>query len=282
MSGSDTLLLQAYGGPRHLRQARFCLLTFQHWALRAAEPPRVLVYTTRPEEFAGTGDNVETVPVSEEQLARWRGAIDFVHRIKLEVLLDALARRPGRLLYVDGDTWFPVDPAALFARIAPGRTLMRVSEGPFSNRSNGIQRKMHRFVTRHAFALPGGETVRIPGETEMWDAGVIGIHSDDRPLVARALALTDAMYPLYPKHVIEQSAVSYVLQTSTALGATGDDVEHYWRSAKELEPRIAEFLEAHRALPAQEQADRAAELRPRGGPPRPKRRWWERMLGLRR
>ena len=276
---SDALLIQAYGGERHIRQARFAALTFQHWALRAAEPPRVLIYTDRPALFAALGDNVRVMPVDDARLRAWRGAIDFVHRVKLEVLLDALAGGVGRLLYVDGDTYFRVDPATLFARIAPGRALMRVSEGPFSNRRTGIQRKMHDFVRANAFTLPDGEEVRLPETTEMWDAGVIGIHASDAPLLRRALALTDTMFPRFPKHVIEQVAVSHVLQTRTALEPVGDDVFHYWKHAHELEPVIAAFFAGHADTPLQALADAAYALRPTGtGLPRRRRSIWGRLM----
>ena len=276
---TDALLIQAYGGERHLRQARFAALVFQHWALRAPEPPRLLVYTDQPAQFAGLGDNVRITTVDEAQLRAWRGAIDFVHRVKLEVLLHALAGGVTRLLYVDGDTYFRVDPATLFARIAPGRALMRVSEGPFANRRTGIQRKMHDFVRRNAFTLPGGEQVRLPETTEMWDAGVIGIHVSDAPLLQRALALTDAMFPLFPKHVIEQVAVSHVLQTRTALEPTGDDVFHYWKHAHELEPVIAGFLAQHADTPLPALAEAAWALRPTGtGLPRRRRSMWGRLM----
>ena len=281
MTPGDTLLLQAYGDARFLQQARFCILTAQARGLNAPGGPRVLVYTDSPASFADLGADVTPVPVTAEQMRRWRGDIDFVHRAKLEAVLHALASAVGPLLYVDSDTYFTVDPATLFERIAPGHTLMRVSEGAFSNRSNGIQRKMQAFVRRHAFQLKGGETVRIPEHTEMWDAGVIGIHAADAPLVRRALELTDAMFPLYRKHVIEQVAVSFVLQTRSALEAAGDDVYHYWRYTTEFAPILDDFFAATAGRPLDEVAAAAVALSPRGTPVA-KRRWYSRLLGGRR
>jgi hypothetical protein len=275
-AAQDALVVQAYGGERHRQRARFTVLTFQHYALRAAAPPRVLAYSDQPALFAGLGDNVQVVAVDDERLRAWRGAIDFVHRVKLEVLLDAFGRGVTRLLYVDGDTYFRVDPATLFARIRPGYPLMRVSEGPFSNRRSGVQRKMHDFVRRQPFRLPDGETVRLSEHTEMWDAGVIGLHAADAPLLRRALALTDAMYPLFNKHVIEQVAVSHVLQTRTVLAPVGDDVFHYWKHAHEIDPRLARFFAEHADLALPALAGAAYALQPTGTGRR--RRWWQRLL----
>lgn len=281
MTPGDTLVLQAHGDARFLQQARFCILTAQAHGRHAPGGPRVLVYTDHPARFADLGPTVTAVPVTAEHMRRWRGDIDFVHRVKLEVVLDALARAGGRLLYVDSDTYFTVDPATLFARIAPGRTLMHESEGAFSNRANGIQRKMQAFVRRHPFHLRSGETVRIPEHTAMWDAGVIGVHADDTRLIRRALELTDAMYPLYHKHVIEQVAVSHVLQTESVLDAAGDDVYHYWRYTPEFARILEDFFAATAGRPHDEVASAAVALSPRGTPVR-KRRWYERLLGGRR
>jgi hypothetical protein len=38
-AAQDALVVQAYGGERHRQRARFTVLTFQHYALRAAAPP---------------------------------------------------------------------------------------------------------------------------------------------------------------------------------------------------------------------------------------------------
>ena len=284
MSAADTrlLVLQAYGSPRILQEARFAILTFLHFALPRTEPWKVVVYTDQPGRFGGLGDRVVTEPMGPERLAAWRGAIDFVHRVKLELLLDCVARHPGTLLYADSDTYFTGDPWTLFARTGPGDAVMHEREGRLDEEANGIMRKMHRFVRATPLQLPGGEAVRIPGSAEMWNAGVIGLDAAvAEPLLRRALALTDAMHVLYRKHVTEQLSVSWVLQSSLRLHAAGDVVHHYWRSCPEFEGILGRFFAAHEgaALPALAAA--AVALRPVGTPPPPKRRWWQRLLGIR-
>ena len=54
-----------------------------------------------------------------------------------------------------------------------------------------------------------------------------------------ALVLTDAMHSRYRKHVTEQLAVSWVLQTSLRILPAADVVHHYWQSCTELEPVLA-------------------------------------------
>ena len=281
MSGNaDTprlLVLQAYGSPRILQEARFAVLTFLHFALHRREPWMVVVYTDRPAAFAGLGDAVVTEAMGPERLRAWRGSIDFVHRVKLEVLLDCLQRHAGTLLYVDSDTWFVQDPWLLFERIAPADAVMHECEGRLDAEANGVIRKMHRFVSRHAFELSGGEIVRMPGSTEMWNAGVIGLDpAVAPPLLRRALDLTDAMHAKYQKHVTEQLAVSWVLQNEMRLHAGADVVEHYWRTCAEVEAILTRFFQQHAGLPLRDLAAAAWKLEPRVRPA-PKRRWWQKL-----
>jgi len=275
---TNLLVLQAYGRPQIVQEARFCILTFQHWALRSPDRYRIIVYTDQPGAFRGLGPNVVTEILSPETLARWRGAIDFVHRIKLELLLHCAARYDGILLYVDSDTHFLRDPVSIYAATDRGTAFMHECEGRLVERKNGIFRKMHRFVRDHVFTLPDGETVRMPVETEMWNAGVIALHPENTALLHRALSLTDAMYVLYPKHVIEQLAVSYELQRSLVLRAANDVIYHYWRFCDEFEHRLAAFFGAHDASDVRVAAAAAVALSPRGTLI-PRRPWYRRILG---
>src|SRR5688572_16821437 len=175
------LVTQAYGSPRVIQQARFAVLTFLHYALASHEPWTVIVYTDTPEAFGDLGPGVVIEPIHDARVRAWRGAIDFVHRVKLEILLDCLERHDGTLLYVDSDTWFDGDPWRLYERIGPADAVMHECEGRLDAEPNGFLRKVHRFVRNNAFQLADGETVRIPGSTAMWNAGVIGLDAAAAP-----------------------------------------------------------------------------------------------------
>lgn len=275
------LVLQAYGSARIIQEARFAILTFLHFALPRAGEWKVVVYTDQPARFADLGPGIVTEPMDASRLAAWRGAIDFVHRVKLELLLDCVARHPGTLLYADSDTYFAADPWTLWPRIGPGDAVMHECEGRLEDEANGIMRKMHRFVRANALSLPGGEQVRIAGSTEMWNAGVVGLDGAvAEPLLRRALALTDAMHARYRKHVTEQLAVSWVLQSALRLHAARDVVHHYWRSCPEFEGILGRFFAEHEGAPLPALAAAAVALRPVGSPPSPRRRWWQRLLGI--
>lgn len=270
-------MLQAYGSARIIQEARFAVLTFLHFALTRQELWKVIVYTDQPGAFASLGAGVVTEPMDADRLRAWRGRIDFVHRVKLEMLLDCLQRHAGTLLYIDSDTWFERDPWLLYERIGPTGAVMHQCEGRLDEEQNGVVRKMHRFVRGNAFQLPGGEIVQMPGSTGMWNAGVIGLDpSIAGPLLKRALALTDAMHAKYRKHVTEQLAVSWVLQNEIHLQTADDAVHHYWRTCAEVEEILKKFFLEHAGRPLPELADAAWRLDPRVAPA-PKRRWWEKL-----
>lgn len=271
------LVLQAYGNARIVQEARFAVLTYLHYAAKHEDPWNIVIYTDKPEAFADLGGSVVTEPMDAARLRAWRGGIDFVHRVKLEVLLDCLHRHAGTLLYVDSDTWFEEDPWLLYERIGRADAVMHECEARLDEEPNGVLRKMHRFVRGTSFLLPSGERVQMSGATEMWNAGVIGLDASvAAPLLERALALTDAMHAQYQKHVTEQLAVSWVLQTEMQLHAASDVVHHYWRSCAEVEKILDVFFREHAGLPLPQLAEAASKLKPRVSPA-PKRRWWRKL-----
>lgn len=77
----------------------------------------------------------------------------------------------------------------------------------------------------------------------MWNAGVLGISPQDGPLLQRVLSLTDALYPRYPKHIIEQFAFSVVLQEAQNLHSAAPWVLHYW-NFKEWRLWLSAFFSA--------------------------------------
>jgi hypothetical protein len=78
----------------------------------------------------------------------------------------------------------------------------------------------------------------------MWNAGLIGLRSDQRRLLDDVLDLTDQFHARYPKHVMEQFAFSYVLSRELALHAADDHVYHYW-NFKEFGEVLSAFLAKH-------------------------------------
>ena len=79
-------------------------------------------------------------------------------------------------------------------------------------------------------------------ETEMWNAGVIGLSQSNKAFFDDILDLTDQMYVKYSKHVMEQLAVSYVLQTRSQLISAEKTIYHYWNQKPEYQLEIQKFF----------------------------------------
>ena len=239
-----TLVYQAYGREDIIRQSLFSILTFLRWGSKE----KILVYTDKANlvrTFFQAFSSVEVVEVAQEDLKKWRGQIDFVHRVKIEILLEASRRTKSSLLYLDGDTVFLKNPQDMISLVGPGQHLMHVMESKLNQAKDPLTKKMAKFCAREQFKLHRG-IVAIPLATEMWNAGVIGLHESRINLLEKILELTDVAYSLYQKHVVEQLAVSYFLQSAGKVQAAEPWILHYWQSKEIWQARIDAFLNQHK------------------------------------
>lgn len=235
---ADFLLYQAYGNPDVLNEALFSILSY----LRQPVGARVVVYTDNLAHFQrvlGDEKAVEYVHIAPAQWRAWRGEIDFVHRVKIEVLQHAAARYTGNLLYVDTDTVFVQPLTEIFGALGRGERFMHVGEGRLRD-GNPLNRKIN-----HALQQDGGRTALAGGsispDAQMYNAGALGLRSADAPLLAEVLALTEQLYRLYPKHVMEQLAFSVVLARAGVVREAAPWIYHYW-NLKEIRPVLTEFF----------------------------------------
>jgi hypothetical protein len=81
----------------------------------------------------------------------------------------------------------------------------------------------------------------------MWNAGILGIHSSHAARsLAEVLRITDLVCSGLDKHINEQFAFSYVLQTGGEVVPTAALLVHYCGDVDHVLSRFREFLEAHR------------------------------------
>lgn len=248
----STLVYQAYGQPGIRQEAAYSILSAYAAGGGTLGGAQVVVYTDAPAEFRallGAPPELHYQEVAAAQWQQWRGAIDFVHRVKIEVLRHAAAHYPGRLLYLDTDTVFERPPAEVLGWLAAGPRLMHAAEGTLG-RGGYLNRKIGRYLRRHRFASACGGPALGPA-TPMYNAGVLGLHPTDAPLLDQVLCLTEELHRFYPKHVMEQLAFSAVLSAAGPVRAAAPGIFHYW-NLKEARPLLAAFFERHagRPLPA--------------------------------
>lgn len=243
------VIYQAYGREDIIRQSVFSAASLLKKFPDFSD--RIVFYTDQAahlREFFGSDNRISIVEISKGDLAAWGGPHKFIHRIKLEILLDASRKWPGNILYLDGDTLFVESPEEILERLRQNYTLMHVREYTFKTAQGVLPRKIAKFAQRTRFTLPTGQVLRFTEDTAMWNAGVIGVPSDHRQLIERALQLTDVLYEKYKKHVMEQLAVSYCLGESSEVMPTDDVILHYWDKKAFYQEKIDQALSSKKNI----------------------------------
>jgi hypothetical protein len=237
---SNYLVYQAYGSLDILNELIFSVASFSNQTNEL--PASIVVYTDQHEylrKYLPHSIIYETL--SPSKLKAWRGEIDFVHRAKIEMLIDFCQKYSGNVLYVDSDTTFIKSTDILFEAIRGNKLIMHTCEGQITlDSSKPLSRKMARFLNNKTFQV-NGQHIAISAEQYMWNAGVLGFNSDKINLLQETLALTDVLYKHYKKHNIEQLAFSFIFSHSGPIMAADDQVFHYW-NFKEFRQLLNEYL----------------------------------------
>ncbi len=234
-------VIQCYGRESTLREAKFCVLSVLKF-IKDDDNYTIVLYTDSPLFFEDIKEYVLFEPMPPETVQQWKGKHNFIHRVKVMMLLDFVSKYEGKFLYLDSDTWFKKSPQQLFDIIDGNNAVLHLPEAPFKSNANPIIKKIHRFIKAHSFTLNSGEQVKIPTNYFMWNAGVIGLPTQAKPVIEKVLQLTDEMLLAYQKHVMEQLAFSYYLQKEFIPHRSDDTIEHYWQFCGSAEKHIAEFF----------------------------------------
>ncbi|HEV7331933.1 MAG TPA: hypothetical protein VGN63_12910 [Flavisolibacter sp.] len=249
----NAILYQAYGGTDYTNECRYSLLKYlQVYNLTPPADTAIVIYTDTPDvfsDFTPFFHHLRTLPLTKETAQRWRGANNFVHRLKIEMLIDFLHRFEGNLLYCDTDTYLTAAIHPLFNELEAGSFYMHQYEGTIDKGQNPAFHKWERFLSTTPVAY-NNQQVQFDKSLQMYNAGVVGLNSRQKGLLQDVLALTDAVYAKFPKHIAEQFAFSYCLQKSGTLKTADHLVAHYW-NLKEFRQLLKLFftLNAEESIP---------------------------------
>ncbi|GAC1417596.1 MAG: hypothetical protein NVS9B7_08970 [Flavisolibacter sp.] len=225
------ILYQAYGTLGHINECRYSLLKFlEFYNLTPPAKIEMVIYTDQPslfEAFSAFFHHFEIKEFSEEQLKQWRGANNFIHRAKIEILRSFFQDREGNLLYFDTDTYItkPVEP--IFAELAKGNFYLHEFEGRLNKNENPAFHKWIKFLSSQQIDYNKGQVV-FSESLKMWNAGVIGIPGENKDILKDILSLTDSVYSKFKKHIAEQFAFSYCFQKSGNVTSSKNEIVHYW------------------------------------------------------
>jgi hypothetical protein len=260
-----SLVMQSYGAMNEYRRAIFSIWSFYLWTKASADVVPCLIFTDNPdvfEKYCG-GLPLKYVLLTAERIGEMRGDIDFVHRVKVEVIKEAFALTEGNILYVDSDTFFIDSPANYINRLSDTQSFMHKYEYKFGEMKNfnspGLLsfRQLYDFIKSHTFTLSNNRRITIPLDQVSWNAGVIILHKSQEAHLPDVLMLTDALHRGVPHHGCEQYAFCVVLDMNGKVSDCEDLVYHYWLPVKKP---IADIFLSERITDAWSQLSMADKL----------------------
>ncbi len=229
------LLYFLYGKKSIYRQeAQFSILSaLRHQTHR--ESFSITVLTDQPQALAGWP--VRVVALDEATLADWMGTAGYVHRRK------ACAIRLGlelarKSIFVDTDTIFLRDPAALFERVSDDQCVMDQFE--FLWREASKRKDYTGLVSQ--LAASGGTP---PASLRLYNSGICGMTAQGLAQMDQAIGLIDQWAHLHTQlHTLEQIAVSFVLADKQVAEAR-DCVHHYYSQKDYHHAMLKLFFQTH-------------------------------------
>lgn len=249
MSQPSYIVFQCYGYEAVFLECVYALFSLSRlYGPEELAGTEIWIYTDKPEWFSRFADcplPLHFRKINMALIQQWKGKIDFVHRVKIELLLDFTENRTGNVLYADTDMVFLQRLDEVWHKIAPGALFMHMQEGKISDKPNPIFRKLDGFL-RGDSAIK--DDIAPLYDKYMWNAGILGFHTSHRELLVRALEYTDSEYPKFPKHIIEQFAFSVQFSSKGNIMSALPYALHYW-NLKELRGVIATFLQHFNGRP---------------------------------
>ena len=108
--GGNFIVFQCYGNKGIFQECAYALLSLSRSnTSKDLANTEVWIYTDDPAWFSAFKDCPLPLlyrKIDEATIKRWKGKIDFVHRVKIELLKDFVKGKQGNILYTDTDTDF--------------------------------------------------------------------------------------------------------------------------------------------------------------------------------
>jgi hypothetical protein len=252
------IVLQCYGNEDIFYECAFALLSLSRVYQQQVDAA-IWLYTDKPEWFGRFADcplDLNFRKIDDEILKQWRGNINFVHRVKIEVLRDFARGHSGNVIYLDTDIVFTSALDHVWQQLTYGALYMHVCEGRVADGGNPMLVKLNKYLESKPHVRLSDKPLN---QTFMWNAGVLGFNTTRKDLLDKVLEFTDAEYPGFPKHTMEQFAFSAVFSTAGAIKPAAGYIIHYW-NLKEARILLREFFEQYKTQPWQQLCDQSVQL----------------------
>lgn len=168
-----------------------------------------MVYTDNPDYFKPLG--VKTMSIDEERIKEWTEKIDYVHRAKICLMIDAAENFDGRLITLDSDNCFFADPSEFLSNWDTETVIMEKFEYLLKKPGDRVGKKYKRFFKTNHFLGGKSCNYEVTMEQECWNSGVLGLPDEARQYLQDSLAVCDDLHTRFRKHISEQLATSIVM-----------------------------------------------------------------------
>ncbi|WP_018616037.1 hypothetical protein [Segetibacter koreensis] len=235
------LIFQAYGNIDIIQECKYALIRLKSIYKNSPVIPGVIIYTDIPSAFDVFKPVLPIIieKIDDSKIALWRGKIEFVHRVKIEIIKDAFQKYGGKGVYMDTDTYCKRILTPLIESVSPSQVFFHCNEGTIAKPGNLHIKKWKKFLSQKKIPFL---TEPDPIQITMWNAGVIGLDESHLPLLDIVLEITDKLYPLFPRHTVEQFAFCYTFQKAAVkITAAAPYIFHYW-NLKEFRLLLADFF----------------------------------------
>ena len=184
--------------------------------------------------------NYETL--SQKQITSWRGNINYVHRLKLESIINFASKNNGNFLFLDSDTVIKSNLSSIFNSIEKGELILQFDEGKVKDNNP----KTYKFIKRNNFVLTDAN-IPVKQDFVMYNSGAVGFNNSKIDLLKKALRLTDNIYLDFKHFLTEQFSISYYFQENNLPITIEGKIYHYWYF-KEFRPILISFFEKYKTI----------------------------------
>jgi len=240
MDQGNYIIFLCYGNERVFHECAYALLSLSRLYPQGDLNAQICIYTDNPgwfRAFKGCPLPLNYRELDSAKIKKWRGEIDFVHRVKIEVLKDFTKSKSGNILYTDTDVVFTHRIEKILHDIRAGKRYMHIMEGRISDKENPVFKKLNNYLESGDVKLNG----KPMNNMSMWNAGVLGFNTEHSHVLDDVLAFTDKEYPKFRKHIVEQFAFSAYFQGPDNIKIASPCIFHYW-NLKEAGQVLASFF----------------------------------------
>jgi hypothetical protein len=270
-TSSKVILYHAYGARYIYNQVIFSILTLYHHLQGDFKGVQLVIYTDKPIFFSGYSRQipVSIEPLTKEMLVKYKGELNFVHRVKICIMQDCFSKYKSDIFYLDSDTYFTKSPLPLLECISATTSIMNSDDYDLISADDLYENEdwllIRKAIRNYDYTIEN-KRIKIPLTTRMWNAGVIGISFQNAKLLEQILDLCDQIYANKKVFTAEQFSFSYYLQNKMQLITSGDTIFHYWiyfwpfywREIYRYHFKM--FFKRYRKAPIKEQASQAYKL----------------------